>query len=877
MKNKKTNSRMKKVFAISQISILILEIFAFCFIFTMSFGEVSGADTGTVTLPDYSNKNAPVDTPAASPSGPSVNVKPTVTPTFWENTKAFFSSLGSNIKTSTVNLWDKTTSLFSKSKTTTPTKTTATTPTTTPAPITVPQVQPTGQSEDQPTGNDQLPNAGVQTPSSVDKAPTRAPVTGAKVNSASLEFRDKVGAIQDTGKNWKDLSTAQQATLNEAGWDQSLWDENMIKNLNTNSGIKSTPYETGIKGLNINAPSTALGPNGEITAGAWGLSTAGNLVQGLEWAAGTWTLVQVLGSMGIVPEEMSKALGQALFAGIMAGKIVNIGSDLGYYSSGWSVGAGIVTAYLVFASQYKTTETRTATVNFKCMTWQAPIVQDKATRTTECNKCNTDILRPCSEYRCKALGQSCKIINQGLGQEKCIDGAPDDVTSPGIKPWPEILTAGYSYANVKARPAGGKSGTVSGMSIQKNGGCLEAWTPFIFGIRTTDKGEIEQPAQCKIDFNHTASFDAMTYWMGEVNTFMENHSQSIALPGTKAIQTDFPELKNDGEYKLYVRCKDGNGNTNEDEFVVNFCIDKTPDLTPPVIKATSPLSGSPVLYKIDNLSVNVYTNEPSKCKWSRKNGDYATMENNLTCSNNIWQVNAESLYTCTTTLTGIKDKAENKFYFRCIDNSPQKNMMSESYEYTLYGTQPLTILNVGPTGTIGSSTSTANISLTVRTDNGYNNGEATCSYSTSKTGNYQQMFDSGGRNTHSQTLDLVGGTYTYYFKCLDLGGNTVYDQTTFTVYIDKYAPQVLRFYNAEGKLKVLTNEASVCKYSTDSCNFDLNKEGITNMIYDWTNEHWAEWKTDQMYYIKCMDQYNNQPEPSDCSVIIRPYELSKVE
>jgi len=541
-----------------------------------------------------------------------------------------------------------------------------------------------------------------------------------------------------------------------------------------------------------------------------------------------------------------------------------------------STGVGLVIGYLVFANNYKKVQNRQYTIDFKCMSWQAPKILDKSSRSAECNKCNINPLQTCSEYRCKALGQSCKIINEGTALVKCIDGGVDDVNSPGIKPYKEVLTAGYVYEPVRERPAGNvQSGRVSGMGIKYNGGCLKPWTPFDFGITTFDMDDKDLPAQCKIDFNHTVKFDDMTYWMGDTNMFIENHSQRISLPGTDYLNGTFPELENDGDYKLYIRCRNGNGNANTDEFVVSFCVDKTPDLTPPVIKSTSPITGSPVLYRVDNLSVSVYTNEPSACKWSRKSVDYNSMENNLSCSNNVWELNAESLYTCIAALTGIRDKEENKFYFRCKDLSPQQNVMTESYEYTLIGTQPLTILSVGPSGTIGSPTSIATINLSVKTDNGFRNGEATCYYSTSSSeASYQQMFDTGGKNMHYQNLDLAGGTYTYYFKCVDLGGNAAYNSTSFIVYIDKAAPLILRLYKVESNIRMVTNEEALCKYSTTSCNFDINSEGVEPMPYQWTKEQWVPWKTDQVYYIKCMDKFNNQPDPAECSVIIRPYELS---
>jgi hypothetical protein len=371
----------------------------------------------------------------------------------------------------------------------------------------------------------------------------------------------------------------------------------------------------------------------------------------------------------------------------------------------------------------------------------------------------------------------------------------------------------------------------------------------------------------------------MNYYMGNTNLYIENHTQRISLPGTDLLNKTFPEVKNDGEYTLYIRCKDGNGNKNEDEFAVRFCIDKEPDATAPVIKKTSIPSGSPVLYKVDNVSLSVYTNEPSNCRWSRRDASYSNMENQMSCSNNVWEMNAEYLYTCTTTLTAVKDKEENNFYFRCQDISPKNNTMSESYNYKLMGTQPLSILSTGPNGTVGSSTATATLSLRVQTDNGYNNGEATCYYSTAQAENtYISMFETGG-NSHKQDLDLSGGNYTYYFKCVDAGGNTAYNSTKFNVFIDKFAPAILRAYNYEGHLVITTSEESKCRYSTSSCNFDISKDEGTSMPYDFdvSRVHATEWATDQTYFIKCADQYNNQPGPSECSLIIRPFSLPAAE
>jgi hypothetical protein len=626
-----------------------------------------------------------------------------------------------------------------------------------------------------------------------------------------------------------------------------------------------------------------FGKDATYTTGTWGALGA-NLGEGLKWSLIIIGVVETLGKTFLSEKNfaMVRAAEQAAVAGIMTyksvyglfekfggkqmidGKVVQ-GADtthLGLSGSTWAIGVGILVAYLAFASQYKKEKQQEASIEFKCMPWQAP------RGGSDCNKCNGNALQPCSEYRCKSLGQNCILINKGTGQDRCIDSSPSDVTSPGIKPDTTILTQGYKYTDRQDRPPGGE-GPAHVRITSSSGGCLKAFTAFEFGIITTDTGDVTQPAQCKLDYNHTVNFDAMNYYMDDNNLFIENHSQAVSLPGTDLLNKTFPGVKNDGEYTLYVRCKDGNGNENRDEYAVRFCIDKTPDLSSPVINSISVPSGSPVLYGVDNLSIGVYTNEPSNCRWSRKDASYSNMENQFTCSNNVWEMNAELLYTCNAKLTGIKDKEENNFYFRCTDLS--NNTMQQSYNYKLIGTQPINILTVGPSGTIGSSTTTATVSLTAKTDNGYKNGESICYYSqTNLDKDYVAMFETG-TSIHKQDLDLVGGNYKYYFKCVDAGGNTAYNNTNFTVFVDKFAPAIVRAYLLESKLIVTTDEDSTCSYSTTSCNFNIN-EGV-NMPIDSTMNHYADMKTEQTYYVKCKDKFNNEPDPTQCSMVIQPYSL----
>jgi hypothetical protein len=711
-------------------------------------------------------------------------------------------------------------------------------------------------------------------------------------------------AILNSGKKWDDLDADEKMTLSKAGYEKSKYNQYLSDHYldapddwsgRTPAGQYYKYDDNGNLYLYDDANGWVLdatGANPDIDTNTYtanifgmkfeGMSYAwGGLFEGLYWATMVGGILTFLGQ--ILPEKQKgiiQPLGMAIAAGAFTGRTtwglvkqfgtdgkmpIGFGKTITAQQAGMIV--GILAAYLVFASQYKKEKEKTQSIEFKCLPWQAPL------GGADCNKCNGNALQPCSEYRCKSLGQTCKLLNAGTGQERCIDSSPNDVTSPGIKPWLDALSLGYKYTDRQDRPPGSESPAHVRIVDSQTNGCLKAFTPFTFGIVTTDKGSssgdnyITQPAQCKIDFNHTLNYDAMNYYLGDTNLFVENHSQSMSLPGTANLNSTFPEIKNDGEYTLYIRCKDGNGNENLDEYAVRFCIDKSPDLSSPIIKSTSIPTGSPVLYQVDNLSIGVYTNEPSTCKWSRQNIMYNQMENSMTCNNNIWEMNTEFLYTCNAQLTGIKDREDNTFYFSCRDMN--NNTMAQTYEYKLIGTQPLNILSTGPKGTLGSSTSTSTVTLQVSTDNGYNNGASTCYYSSTGSENdYIAMFETSG-NTHKQNLDLTGGVYNYYFKCVDLGGNTDYNYTNFSVYVDRASPQVTRVYSMEAKLIISTNEDSVCSYSTDSCNFGVS-QGIV-MPIDNSINHFAEWKSDQTYYIKCKDSFGNEPSSSECSTIIRPY------
>jgi len=597
------------------------------------------------------------------------------------------------------------------------------------------------------------------------------------------------------------------------------------------------------------------------------------LLTGVQWAGLMYGIGQLIGSVAGLDKEQQKAVSTALAAGTFTWKFLGTlkKGELYTFLKGklgliehpglWGIGVGIVVGVLLYKKESK------EIVTFTCQPWQAPTGSRGG---NDCEKCNE--VEGCSEYKCKSLGQACQLLNAGTEDEKCDWVNPRDTSSPIISLWEEVLTEGYEYEPDSAvRPP------ARGVKILKTegDGCIKAFTPLEFGITT------DEPAQCRIDYNHTLKFDDMTYWFGESNLFLYNHTQTLSLPSPSSIDAAAPEIQHDGTYTLYVRCQDANENANVDEFSIRFCVEKGPDTTPPKIEGTSIANNMPVKYNQTSVELEVYVNEPAECRWSRDDRSYDDMENEMSCSENVWEMNNNLVYTCETVLTGVEDRQDNVFYLRCKDQpwaeESERNPNQESYKYILVGTETLNIIEIEPNGTIYGSTEVISVNLELETANGYRNGEAICYYGeTGEESDWVEFFETG-THLHSQRLDLVEGNYNYYIKCTDLGGNRDDNYTEFRVETDREAPVVARVYREDELLKIVTTEDSECRYDIKSCNFKF-EDGI-DMPYANQIDHVAEWQTENTYYIRCSDEYGNMPLSNECSIIVRPYDVveQKVE
>ena len=81
--------------------------------------------------------------------------------------------------------------------------------------------------------------------------------------------------------------------------------------------------------------------------------------------------------------------------------------------------------------------------------------------------------------------------------------------------------------------------------------------------------------------------------------------------------------------------------------------------------------------------------------------------------------------------------------------------------------------------------------------------------------------------------------------------------------------------NDETDLKITTDENAQCGYSSDDCNFEV-ESGIEMTSLD-GKIHLAEWTLNKNYYVRCKDDYGNQPFPNTCSIVVRPSEIKDPE
>ena len=524
------------------------------------------------------------------------------------------------------------------------------------------------------------------------------------------------------------------------------------------------------------------------------------------------------------------------------------------------IGAGIGLAWWVV---FGIKEQESWVLQYNCNPWQPQ------TGGENCDICNKGDL-PCTEYKCESLGASCALVNQGTDEEACTWKNRNDKEPPTITAWKEALSEDYEYVPYTSTYPEDKGVIIE--YTKSDDKCAPAFSKITYGVSLNKLGI------CKIDSIRKTNFSDMSKYVD--NIFKENHTISSLHGGVVELEKEGIELANGGEYEIFVRCNSANDVANIGTFVFKYCVQSQPDTNAPVIKLTDPYDKWPIESGKTSQEVNVYTDKPADCKWSHNDEGYDDMANIMTCSQSITEMNANSYYKCNTTLTGLKDNIENKFYFNCksypLNAEADRYTMGKNVQYSLIGTQPLVIDSVSPEKetVIKDSTESVKVTLTAKTSAGFSKeGTAWCSFKTTgSSDNNYVLFSNTNSYESSQTLWLDEESYEYSIKCCDvaeLTGNCDEEETNFEVETDFESPLVVRVYNDEAQLKIITHEESECVYSTNDCSYDFD-DGLKLTTTN-NKEHFAEWDTDNNIYVKCKDGFGNKPDPDECTIIARPF------
>lgn len=514
------------------------------------------------------------------------------------------------------------------------------------------------------------------------------------------------------------------------------------------------------------------------------------------------------------PELPGTGMGEAMIAGGVAAAITTgvmwaIGIEVAIESSSlWAyfgfaphpVALAIVAVVAVIAYFVFSGEMRINNVVVTCSAWQAPSGGD------DCEKCD-EINGDCTEYRCKSLGQLCEFIPENVGSERvtCYNAHPNDINSPKITIWNEILTQNYNIQE-----------TVMGYKIIPE---VEPYRKITFGIKT------DEMAQCRFSEEHKNSYEEMPYYFGEFY-YSKEHEMSM-------------NLDNGREYDFYIRCKDPAGNENLREYAIHIKTAEGPDLTSSVVDYFEPGDGSYVPYNISQTAISAFVNEPAECRWDYEDRVYENMREILACEQEI-DVN-DLYYEC----LGVLNVAsgENLYYIKCKDASD--NINDNSFIYHLYGSEELRVTSSSPSGILYDTNSPT---LQIKTI-GSVGGISKCYFSTDKI-SWIEFFETDSA-VHSQSLsNLKVGDYTYHVECFD-DVNEATGEITFRIDKDISGPHIDYVFSDSALLHIVLNEDAVCEYSDSRFSFGegtgMSKSGL---------EHTAP--TAQYLYVNCEDVYGNK-------------------
>ena len=631
----------------------------------------------------------------------------------------------------------------------------------------------------------------------------------------------------------------------------------------------STTSGGGVIYLTSGKIATGLVPSGVASFGAVMSAisigmTAGVLISmafGLQGDAAIATMITGGLAGGIAGISVGGTFGSGM-AGIAT--FSGIGGGLGAGGAGLS-GALLVAAAaflwaVIFSAVVATFlkimgigDTKEVKVKFNCLPWQAPFGGD------DCAKCDDNLLKPCSKYRCESLGLECKLLNSETEHPVCAQVSSNDNLPPKITPL-EI------NENFKFKEAGENKISIRTLNEE----CIPEFTPVIFKLQT------DKFSQCKFDYQEKENYDDMEEFFLEQNSFSKNHTNVFMMPSLQSMMVynlTGDIIQRFGNMNMFVKCIDTYGNENKKSYLINFCIQSGKDISPAYITTSVPKNNAIFKKNLTEIPLTIFLNEPAECRIGLSEINYFDMTKKMECKTGLTEYENFG-WPCSTILNNLKK--ENLFYIKCRDQpwlgeNNSRNINTNSFVINLTESKSeLKIDSIEPFGKITDGIEPISVELKVSTSGGMDNGKSACYYSINDDKNYIQFYNTYS-NEHSQKLDsMLNGDYKIFIKCVDDAGNKDFGLTELILELDTNAPIVTRVYSEDRMLKILTDEPAECYYDFKKCNFDF--ANAVEMTTGFSTKHTATWQTEFNYYIKCKDLWGNSNK--NCAIIIQPEMLN---
>jgi hypothetical protein len=470
-----------------------------------------------------------------------------------------------------------------------------------------------------------------------------------------------------------------------------------------------------------------------------------------------------------------------------------------------------------------------------------------------CEKCNNDVMRPCSKYRCESLGTACQFkdsIEISGVEFPLADGSCVSIENTNRPPYIQNISV-YDRHNTKVFSKTGLGTSPSTIDINMNG------QPFPDGTSILVEITMNTKAICRWDVYPTLNFSSMDFPY-QSTVLRENLKQTFAVSRASPY--------------IYVRCADVHGNANINEYLFRFSTKTGSDMTPPEILATDRDYYKYFANGLEQLPLFIYVNENSYCRWSKQDQEYELMNASVQCQTKLMQHG----FRCSTNLTGLQSGITNYFFLRCNDTSG--NVNHQSYVLELESAPPIIIKSVIPENNsrIEGCSFEPQVNLTVETEGGVD-GNATC-YWTLKSdySNLTRFFQTNSNIHVTEATVYPNQINTIYIKCGDSALNDARTTTQFMVYVDLEKPSIIKVLGGTS-LTIKTNEEAKCSFNfnfgkkTNSCSFIANDSLYAKEFSTDGLTHTTSWDSDP-WYIKCYDKCGNGVFGNDCTIIY-PQEL----